>query len=53
MSEILTAEMMLIFVFLVSMFAVCMIIWEAFYFERRGSLKKKTGAETRHLETNN
>jgi hypothetical protein len=53
MGEMTTGEMMVVIVFVVCMITLCMIIWEALYFERRGSSRKKTGEEARRPEPNN
>ena len=51
MSEMLTGEVMVTFVFVISGIAVCAIVWQVIYFERVSS-KKKTDAKQVNPEPN-
>lgn len=50
MEEILTAEMAMMFVFVMAIITVCAILWQVFCFYRSDSPKKSTGAEPGHSE---
>ena len=50
MDDMLIREMMVIFVFVTSMIAVCVILWQVISFHRSDSSKKKTGVESQHPE---
>lgn len=51
MSEILTGEAMVTFVFVISGITVCAIIWQVIYFDRDSS-KKKTDAKQANPDPN-
>ena len=51
MDEMLTTEMAMMMIFVMSIIAVCAILGQIFYFEWRDSSKKRTGAKSGRLDS--